>query len=74
MTGGKEERINLEIKLISSPAPIIVRKETFASPLFNGKEGYVHMKSMTSELPLPLPWRESKSGLCLEKKGEVFLK
>lgn len=58
MTGGKEERINLEIKLISSPAPIIVRKETFASPLFNGKEGNIHMKSMTSELPLPLPWRD----------------
>ena len=58
MTGGKKERMTLEIKLISSASPIIVGKEIFASPLFNGKEGYVHMKAMISDLPLPLPWRD----------------
>lgn len=58
MTGWKKERMNLEIKLISNAFPTIVGQETFASPLFNGKEGYVRMKSTISDLPLPLPWRD----------------
>lgn len=56
MTGREKERMNSEIKLISRASPYIAEKETFASPLFNGKEGYVHMKSIISDLPLP--WRD----------------
>lgn len=55
MTGWKKEKMDLEIKLISSAFPITERKETFALPPCNGQEGYIRMKSMISELPLPLP-------------------
>lgn len=53
MTGWKKENMDFEIKLISSASPITEGKETFALPLCNGQEGYIHMKSMISELPLP---------------------
>lgn len=58
MTGWKKEKMDLEIKLISSAFPITERKETFALPPCNGQEGYTRMKSMILELPLPLPWRD----------------
>lgn len=65
MTGGKKERLNLEIKLLSGASPVVVGKETLASPL-------VKMHNVRSSSAPPM--EGSKPGLCLSKKGEAFLK
>lgn len=72
MTDWKKEKMNLEIKLISSASPITEWKETFALPLCNGQEGHIHMKFMIPELPLPLPWRDLNQVFVWKRRGRFF--
>lgn len=71
MTGWKKEKMDLQIKFISSASPITERKETFTLPLCNGQEGFRHMKSMIPELTLPLPWR-ALNQFSVWKRREMF--
>lgn len=49
MTGGKKERLNLEIKLLGGASPVVVGKKPWPRRW---------SKRTTSDLPLPLPWRD----------------
>lgn len=64
--------MDLETKSISSASPITERKEIFAFVSVQWA-GRLHTHEICDFRTSP-PMERFKSGLCLEKKGEVFLK